>query len=91
MKGLEIYVWQIAGNLYHCGVLSGTNRMKTQEEIRNLMGNGATIEEMKDILSAYEIEKNSVIIYPVRNPVSSYWYEIDDECRAKIEAMFWGE
>ena len=65
--------------------------MKTQEEIRNLMGNGATIEEMKDILSAYGIGKKSVIIYPVRNPVSSYWYEIDDEYRAKIEAMFWGE
>ncbi len=91
MKGLEIYVWQMAGNLYHSGVLSGTNRMKTQEEIQNLMGNGATIEEMKDILSAYEIEKESVIIYPVHNPVSSYWYEIDDEYQAKIEAMFWGE
>ena len=91
IKGLEIYVWQMAGNLYHCGILSGTNRMKTQEEIQNLMGNGATIEEMKEILCAYEIEKESVIIYPVHNPVSSYWYEIDDEYRAKIEAMFWGE
>ena len=90
MKGLEIYVWQMGKNLYHCGVLSGTNRMKTQEEIQMLMGNGATIEEMKDILCAYGINKDSVIIYPVHNPVSSYWYEINDEYQKQVEEMFWG-
>ncbi len=90
-KGLEVYVWQMSGDLYRCGVLSGTNRLKTEEELRELMGNGATIEEMKYILSAYEIEKDEVAIIPIQNPVSSHWYEIDEEYRAKIEAMFWDD
>lgn len=89
MKGLEVYVWQMAGNLYHCGLLSGTNRMKTPDEIQALMGNGATIDEMKAILSAYGLGQDMIMIYPVYNPVSSYWYEIDSEYQAKIEAMFW--
>ncbi len=88
-KGLEIYVWQMSGNSYRCGVLSGTNRLKTDDEIKGLMANGATIEEMKEILSVYGIGKNDVFIMPVRNPVSSYWYEIDAEYCRKIEAMFW--
>lgn len=90
-KGLEVYVWQMSGSSYYCGVLEGTNRLKTEEEIQALMMNGATIEEMKEILAVYGIGKNEVFIMPVSNPVASYWYEIDQDYRRKIEAMFWDE
>ncbi|MBR2912651.1 MAG: hypothetical protein IKC40_01865 [Oscillospiraceae bacterium] len=90
-KGLEVYVWQMSGSSYYCGVLEGTNRLKTEEEIQALMMNGATIEEMKEILAVYGIGKNEIFIMPVSNPVSSYWYEIDQDYRRKIEAMFWDE
>lgn len=90
-KGIEVYVWQMAGNLYHCGALTGTNRSKTDKELQTLMVNGATIEEMKTILQLCKIDKESVYIIPVRNPISSYWYEIDEGYQARIEAMFWGD
>lgn len=91
MKGVEVYVWQMGGNLYHCGALSGTNRLKTEEEIQGLFGNGATMEEMRTILKLCAIERERVTIIPVHNPLSSYWYEIDVEYAKQINALFWGE
>ncbi len=91
MKGVEVYVWQMAGNLYYCGALPGTNRLKTEEEIQSLFDNGATMEEMKTILELCEVERERVSILPVRNPLSSFWYEIDIEYAAQLTALFWGE
>ncbi len=80
-KGLEVYVWQMAPNSYSCGVLPGTNREKTLEEMLNLQG--ATIEEMRTILSTYDIPKENIIIIPWQNPLSSflgeYWIAQNDE------------
>ena len=47
MKGIEIYCWQDGGE-WKCGGTVGTNRMKTDEEIRSLQV--VTIPEMKKIL-----------------------------------------
>ena len=47
MKGIEIYCWQ-DGDEWKCGGTVGTNRMKTDEEIRALQV--VTIPEMKRIL-----------------------------------------
>lgn len=91
MKGVEVYVWQMAGNLYYCGALIGTNRLKSEEEIQSLFDNGATLEEMRTILELCEIERERVSIIPVRNPLSSFWYEIDMEYAAQLTALFWGE
>ena len=51
-KGLEVCVWQTAGSVYYRGLLPGTNRGATEDEITNLAANGATVEEMKVILSS---------------------------------------
>lgn len=91
MKGVEIYVWQMGGNTYRCGALTGTNRMKTAEEIQSLFDNGATLEEMRTILELCEVEREMVSIIPVRNPLSSFWYEIDIDYCAQINALFWDE
>lgn len=91
MKGVEVYVWQMGGNGYYCGALPGTNRRKSEEEIQALFANGATLEEMRTILELCEIEREKVSIIPVQNPLSSYWYEIDVEYAARINALFWGE
>ena len=69
-KGLEVYVWQMAPNSYFCGVMEGTNREKTLEEIMSLKGTG--IDEMKAILSTYDIPKENISIIPWQNPISSY-------------------
>lgn len=47
MKGIEIYCWQDGGG-WKCGGTEGTNRMKTDEEIRALQV--VTIPQMKKIL-----------------------------------------
>ena len=47
MKGIEIYCWQDGGE-WKCGGTEGTNRMKTDEEIRALQV--VTMPQMKRIL-----------------------------------------
>ncbi len=64
-KGIEVYAWKTENGEYRCGALTGTNRLKTEDELRALQENGATIGEMKAILSSYELEKNSVSILPI--------------------------
>lgn len=80
-KGLEVYVWQMGLNSYDCGIMEGTNREKTPEELINLKG--ASIDEMKSILSSYNIPKDNIFIIPWQNPISSfladYWTSMKDE------------
>ncbi len=83
MKGVEVYVWQTEDGSYRCGALTGTNRLKTDEEIQALLDNGATIEEMRTILELCEVETDRVSIIPVSNSLLCNW---DD-----IAAIFWGE
>ena len=47
MKGIEIYCWQ-DGGVWKCGGTLGTNRRKSDEEIRSLQV--VTIPQMKRIL-----------------------------------------
>ena len=81
LKGLEVYVWQMAPDSYSCGVLPGTNREKTLEELMKLKG--AAADEMKAILSSYDINERDIVIVPWQNPISSYLGEhmisFDDE------------
>ena len=35
-KGIEVYVWETEDGAYRCGLMSGTNRMKTDLEIQTL-------------------------------------------------------
>ena len=86
-KGLEVYVWQMAPDSYACGLLPGTNREKTLEELMNLKG--ATIAEMREILSAYDIAETDISIIPCQHPLSSYlgeyWISLEGETPAAAE------
>jgi beta-lactamase regulating signal transducer with metallopeptidase domain len=85
-KGLELYVWQLGPGVLRCGLLEGTNRNKTSEEIRSLRG--TTPEEMKLILSTYDIPAENIAVLPFLHPVSSYVYEIDEEYREQLRELF---
>ena len=87
-KGVEIYVWQMAEGSYECGMMSGTNRNKTEEEIWELARNPISIEDAKLILKEQGIDKKYWLIMPVVQPVSSYRYEIDDAYREKVKKLF---
>ena len=52
MKGIEIYCWQ-DGDEWKCGGTEGTNRMKTDEEIRALQV--VTIPRMKKSLNKKDL------------------------------------
>ena len=86
-KGLEVYVWQMAPGSYSCGVMLGTNRNKTLEELMNLKG--ATLAEMRAILSTYDIDEEDIFVIPWQNPISSYiadyWISQKDEDPASVE------
>ena len=69
-KGLEVYFWQMASESYSFGLLPGTNREKSAEELWNLKGVSA--EEMKRILSAYDVNEDDVAVIPFQHPISSY-------------------
>ena len=88
-KGLEVYVWEMAKGQYRCGVLGGTNRLKTEEEILNLKP--ATIEEMRLILSTYDIPRENISVRGVRHPLSGYYYEIDAPYQEGVRMIFWNE
>lgn len=69
-KGLEVYVWQMAENDYRFGLMQGTNREKTLEEMMELKG--VPPEEMALILSTFDIEDRDILVIPWQNPISSY-------------------
>nr|MCR4721057.1 hypothetical protein [Lachnospiraceae bacterium] len=87
-KGLELYVWQMAPDSYSCALMLGTNRNKTWEELINLKG--ASLAEMRAILSTYDIPQDDVFIIPCQNPISSYlgdyWIQGEDEGDAAYAA-----
>lgn len=88
-KGLEVYEWQMAENSYSFGLLSGTNRSKTSEELMSLKGVSA--EEMRAILSTYNIPQENICVIPIIQPYSSYLYKIDDDYWTKAKEILWGK
>ena len=86
-KGIEVYVWQTEKDEYLCGALSGTDRNKTFEEISQLASNGATIEEMQDILASYDVDKEEISIVPIR--IYTDYFEIATEDLINVKDVFW--
>lgn len=87
-KGIEVYMWQTEEGEYRCGALYGTNRGKTFEEISNLAKNSATIEEMRIILTSYDIPTEDISIFPIIITSSNYEFVVTDY--TKIKDIFWG-
>lgn len=87
-KGIELYVWQMAENLYYCGLMFGTNRNKFDDEIFALQEKALTVDETKTLLNEMGVNKDAIVIYPIIQPYSSYLYEIDDEYRDNVSKLF---
>ncbi len=60
----------MAENYYRFGLMQGTNREKTLEELMALKG--ATAEEMALILSTFDIKDEYIFVIPWQHPMSSY-------------------
>lgn len=76
-KGLEVYVWAMSPGSYSFGLLPGTNREKTYQELWNLKG--ASLTEMRAILSSYAIPEDQVAVILFHHPVSSYAFPLAED------------
>ena len=85
--GLTVYIWQMSANNYQCYLINrGVDMFADQSFAFDV---GATIAEMRAILTTYDIDQKDIYVLPVRNPLSSYYYEIDDAYRSKVQELFW--
>lgn len=84
-KGLEVYVWQMSKNDYRCHLLPGSNLNYTDDYMD--FAGGATIDEMRLILASYDLHNGNIVVMPYRNPLSSYYYEIDEEYEQNVRAL----
>ena len=55
MKGLDLYVWK-ADSHFEFGILPGTNRLKTAEEVEGLKEYPLNLEHTKEYLGKYDKE-----------------------------------
>lgn len=90
-EGLELYVWQMAEHHYAWGLLPGKNSIYPITELMDLHLDPATTEEMRVIVGSYGLTKEEVTVIPFHMPISSYYYEITEDYRRQVEAMFWQE
>lgn len=86
---LTVYVWQTSKNNHKCYLISTSQDAVSDHSFAFEVG--TTIEEMKTILSTYTIDKKNIIIRTEVNPLSSYYYEIDENYRVKIKELFWND
>lgn len=67
-KGLEMYAWE-KDSLWYAGLLPGTNRLKTIDEIITLQQKACPIEILKEIFSSYpEYDRYWCSMFIVSNP-----------------------
>ena len=85
--GLTVYIWQMSKDNYSC-YLANTS-MEAISDNSFAYDVGASISEMRAILTTYDIDRNDITIQPVRNPLSSYYYVIDTAYRTKVKELFW--
>ena len=91
---LKVIVWQMAEGSYSCALVPGSD-LRKEAEI-GIESRGTTIEEMRMILSTYyeardcNIEPEQVEVVPFHNPISSYWYEIDEAYTGRLRWLITG-
>ncbi len=85
--GLTVYVWQMAENSFLCALLAGTAADK--QTLWSITG--VSIEEMRAILSAYDVGPENISVEAIRMPHSSYYYDIDEAYTRSVRALLLGE
>ncbi len=89
-KGIEVYVWQMAEGCYRCGAMTGTDANKSKEALFRIECSSVSVDDMKLILSAYDIPADEIFVIPYVSMLSSYGCGITDEYCERLEEMFPG-
>ena len=84
---LTVYIWQMSESSYRCYLTSSFMDAITDQSFA--FAESISIPEMRAVLNWYGAERSQVHLRAVSNPLSSYYYVIDDVYRAKLEETFW--
>lgn len=87
--GLTVYIWQMSSMNYRCYLANSVTEAFSDNSFAYTTG--ATVTEMRIILSSYNIKKEDVTVMAVTNPLSSYYYVLDKEYQKYVKEMFWQE
>ena len=85
--GITVYIWQTSENDYRCFLMNSDSAAKSDQTFAYT--SGTTIAETRAILSTYDIDKSDITVTPVKNPLSSYSYKIDNKYKEKVTKEFW--
>ena len=86
--GLTVYVWQMAEENYRCYLANTFMEAISDNSFMYSTDESASIDEMKAILSDYAIAPKELTVQGIRNPLSSYYYELDEAYQKKVKALF---
>ncbi len=77
INGLKVYVWQPAPDSYSCVLVEGKNNAYTDDEILALPE--ATLADMKEILSSYDIPTEMIEVAIFEHPMSGFKSDINQD------------
>lgn len=75
-SGLKVFVSEFACDTFSCVLVSGKDKDKTLMDVSFM--HSTTVEQMKAILSTYDVAPETIEVIPYVNSLSSYWYKIDE-------------
>ncbi len=93
--GLTVYIWQMAAGSYRCSLISRKDAATPSTSTISIHASSATLDEMRIIVADYRVnkgvDKSNINIRAIRMPISSYYYEINDEYEKNLSTLFWSE
>ncbi|MGI6264161.1 MAG: hypothetical protein ACOYJY_01690 [Acutalibacteraceae bacterium] len=84
----QVIVWQMAGDDYTCAILPAEKTAFTPSELTR--SPALTADEARAQAAIYTCRGEGVVIRPYHNPISSYFYVIDDEYKGRLKKLFDG-
>ncbi|MBQ6292774.1 MAG: hypothetical protein IJK77_02715 [Lachnospiraceae bacterium] len=92
-KGLEVYVSQFAKGDYYCNLLPADPERTAQETIMEIIAQlgPCSMDDMRKILSAYDVPEDKIAVIAYRNPISSYsWpgFDLETDSKRLRELLF---
>ena len=69
-KGLDVYVWQLNPSSYYFSVLPHSKQERSSLDLIKLKS--TNVEQMRTILSTYNVDKEKIYVIPWQNMISSY-------------------
>ncbi|MBR3975929.1 MAG: hypothetical protein IKJ88_08720 [Clostridia bacterium] len=86
--GLTVYVWQMAEENYRCYLANTFMEAISDNSFIYTTADSASPDEMRAILSDYAVDQKDITVQGIINPLSSYYYELDEAYQRKVKALF---